>query len=95
MFYSSYFKLTYRVFHLEFPRKYDTLIILNIEILMIYKNVSSKYSLISYSLQFGGDNITKEIYTLAAYAILSNSIRKKISSANLTSKDSSCTISNT
>lgn len=86
MFYSSYFKLTYRVFHLEFPRKYETLIILNIEILTIYKNVSSKYSLISDSVQFDGDNTTKEIRTLTAHAILSNSIRKKISSVNLKSK---------
>lgn len=91
MFYSSYFKLTYRVFHLEFPRKYETLIILNIEILTIYKNVSSKYSLISDSVQFDGDNTTKEIRMLTAHAILSNSIRKKISSVNL----KSCTISNT
>lgn len=95
MFYSSYFKLTYRVFHLEFPRKYETLIILNIEILTIYKNVSSKFSLISDSVQFDGDNTTKEIRTLTAHAILSNSTREKISSVNLNSKHSSCTLSNT
>lgn len=83
------------MFHLEFPQKYETLIILDIEILMIYKNVSSKYSLISDSVQFDGDNITKEIRALTAHAILSNSIRKRISSVNLKSKDSSCTISNT
>lgn len=95
MFYSSYFKLTYRVFHLEFPRKYETLIILNIEILTIYKNVSSKFSLISDSVQFDGDYTTKEIRTLTAHAILSNSIREKISSVNLNSKHSSCILSNT